>query len=107
MIFISSLMLLWSEFWRKLRHYVNLWSLAPGQVAMTELEELEEETHGTVYVCWLHFLADQMLVCIFVFLTVWLIAKTKLVEFIPLVVVPSDDMHVPHNGEEYRRLAPD
>jgi len=110
MIFISTLMLLWSEFWRRLKHYVNLWSLAPGQVAMTELEELEEETHGAVYSCWLKFLADQMLVCIFVFLTVWLIAKSPAIELFPYLIRPSDDMHVPngeHAAAEYRRLALD
>jgi len=107
MIFVSVLMLVWSIFWHHLKHYVNVMSLVPGAAPKTEWEELEEETHGTVLVVWLHCFADQMLVCIFVFLTVWILAKTPLVEFIPQIIKPSEDMHVPHAGEEYSRLAID
>jgi len=115
MIFISFLMLLWSEFWRHARYYVNSWSKTPpssiqsSNKSLSELEwdDLEEETHQAFYVLWLHFLAEQMLVCIFVFLTVWVIAKTSLVDLFPLVILPSKGLHVPHTGEEYRILALD
>jgi len=52
-------------------------------------------------------LADQMLVCIFVFLTVWLIAKTSLIDIFPMIIKPSETMHVPHSAAEYRHLALD
>merc|ERR1719491_1625634 len=110
MIFISFLMFCWSEFWHTAKHHFNLWAVAPGEKAMSSIEELQEETHGATYTCWLHFLADQMLVCIFVFLTLWLIAKTPLVEIFPLVIQPSESMHVPngpHAVQEYRTLALD
>merc|ERR1719491_1302953 len=110
MIFISFLMFCWSEFWHTAKHHFNLWAVAPGEEAMSSIEELQEETHGAIYACWLHFLADQMLVCIFVFLTLWLIAKTPMVELFPFVIQPSEAMHVPngpHAVQEYRTLALD
>merc|ERR1719265_1366878 len=70
-------------------------------------DDLKEETHGTMYILWLNIFAEQMMVCLLVFLTVWLIAKTHLVEVFPVIIKPSDDMHVPHNADEYRRLALD
>jgi len=106
MIFISSLMLMWSEFWRRFRHQIAVWS-SPIGVAPPEDDELQADAHGAIYTIWLKSLADQMLVCIFVFLTVWLIAKTPLIDIFPMVIKPSENMHVPHNGAEYRHLALD
>jgi len=106
MIFISSLMLMWSEFWRRFRHQIAVWS-APLGAPPPDDEEFQEEAHGVIYGLWLKSLADQMLVCIFVFLTVWLIAKTSLIDIFPMVIRPSETMHVPHNGAEYRHLALD
>lgn len=107
MIFISFLMLMWSILVRNLKHKVSIWALPPGVAAKTELEEIEEETHGGVYMLWLHLLAEQTMVCILVFLSVWLMAKTKIVDYFPLIIKSSDDMRVPHTGAEYRHLALD
>jgi len=107
MIFISWLMLLWSVAIRKLKHKLFIWALRPGQEAESELEALEGQTHGAVYGQWLHLLSEQMMVCILVFLTVWLIAKTQLAEVFPLIITPSDEMRVPRTGQEYRTMALD
>jgi len=107
MIFISFLMLLWCELFRFLKHRIEAWSLPPGGKELTMMDEVAEEGHGQIYNIWMKYLADQMLVCIFVFLTVWLLANTKLVEFIPMLIKPTDDMRVPHTGAEYRVLALD
>merc|ERR1719253_960944 len=51
-----------------------------------------------------------MLVCIFVFLTLWLITKTGAVAIFPVFITASPDMHVPHGehaAQEYRTLALD
>lgn len=107
MIFISSLMLLWSGFWRRMKHYIHQRSLPPNRAPTTEWDELIEEAHSTILISWLHSLADQMLVCIFVFLTIWLIAKTPLVQVFPMMIKPAPDMHVPRTAEEYQHMALD
>jgi len=110
MCFISFLMVLWSVFWRQAKHRIHTWSLpvdATPRQRDSNFEELEEESIDCMYSTWLHFLADQMLVCIFVFLTVWLMAKTSLVDLFPMVIKPASDLHVPHTGEEYRKMALD
>jgi len=106
MIFISSLMLMWSEFWRRFRHQIAVWSTPIG-APPPDADDSEAEAKMVIYTIWLKSLADQMLVCIFVFLTVWLIAKTPLIDIFPMVIKPSENMHVPHNGAEYRHLALD
>jgi len=107
MCFISFLMVLWSVFWKQAKHRVHTWSLPINAAPTPELEDLEGERIDSMYSTWLHFLADQMLVCIFVFLTVWLMAKTSLVEIFPIIIKPASDLHVPNTGEEYRKMALD
>jgi len=107
MIFISIIMLIWSDIVRRMRHYIKVKSLPAGAALKTEWEEVLEEADGTMLLLWLHYLADQMLVCIFCFLTVWLIAKTSLIDVFPEVIKPASDMHVPHTGLEYRTMALD
>jgi len=106
MIFISWLMLLWSKVVDNLKESVRNWAL-PITADADEGDELGAETHGTIYIVWMHHLANQMFVCILVFLTVWVIAKTSLIELFPLLIQPSDDMRVPHTALEYRTLSLD
>jgi hypothetical protein len=107
MIFISWLFLVWSEIWRHTKKYIHDISLPKGVVAKSEFEDAFEQAHGTIMISWLHSFADQMLVCIFVFLSIWVIAKTHIVNTFPQFILPSDDMRVPATGEEYRLLAID
>merc|ERR1719272_984825 len=64
MIFISTLMLMWSEVFRHLTRLIGIWSVPVGAKPPDE-EEFQEESHGVIYGLWLKSLADQMLVCIF------------------------------------------
>jgi len=107
MIFIVILYLIWNVFVKQLKHRIHTWSLPAGVLPKTQTEEIAEESHGAMYVLWLHALAEQMLVCILVFLTVWTIAQTPLIHVIPQILRPSKDMRVPTDGEEYQRLALD
>merc|ERR1719420_2545421 len=84
-----------------------VWARPPGEKEQSELEKIENESHGAIYGHWLHLLSEQMMVCILVFLTVWLIAKTQLAEVFPLIITPSDEMRVPRTGQEYRTMALD
>jgi len=107
MIFIVILYLIWNVSVRQLKNTIYVWSLPPGRCDASRAEEIAEETHGAMYMLWLHSLAEQMLVCILVFLTVWTIAQTPLVHVIPQILRPSEDMRVPQDGEDYKRLALD
>jgi hypothetical protein len=106
MIFISFLMLLWSEIIYHFRVWLN-WLAVPGKKRSTAEELEEQDAHGAAYLSWLRMLTEQMCVCVFVFLTVWVIAKTALLKYAPMLIRPSDDMRVPLEPDEYRRLALD
>lgn len=107
MIFIVFLYLIWNVAVRHLKDQIFLWSLPPGHIPKSKAEEIAEESHGAMYALWLHALAEQTLVCIMVFLTVWSLAQTSLIHIPPQLLRPSKDMRVPTDGEEYRRLAMD
>lgn len=108
MIFISCLMLFWSRVMHHVKQQVKLLALSEDAVPKTAIEEMDEEgIHGTFIVLWLTLLGEQMMVCILVFLTVWVLATTHLIDVFVLVVKPTADMHVPHTGEEYRQLSVD
>jgi len=108
MIFISCLMLFWSRVMHHVKHQVKVLALPEDAVPKTAIEEMDEEgIHGTFMVLWLTLLGEQMMVCILVFLTVWVLATTHLIDVFLLVVKPTADMHVPHTGEEYRQLSVD
>jgi len=106
MIFISFLMLLWSEIIYHFRVWLNRLA-SPGKVKASALEQEEQDAHGAAYLSWVRMFTEQMCVCVFVFLTVWVIAKTALLRFAPMIIRPSDDMRVPLEPDEYRRLALD
>jgi hypothetical protein len=106
MIFVSFLMLLWSEIIRHLQMHV-LRKAHADDLTMTPFEVIADDTHGAVYVMWLRDFAEQMMVCIFVFLTIWVISKTMLIDYAPMLIKPQEGLRVPLSGEEYRRLALD
>jgi hypothetical protein len=107
MIFIVLLYLIWNVVVKQLKHRIHVLSLPPGSQPKSQVEEIADESHGAMYLLWLHGMAEQMLVCILVFLTVWSIAQTPLIHVIPQILRPSKDMRVPHDGGEYQRLATD
>merc|ERR1719231_1164868 len=83
MVFIVILYLIWNALVKTLQHQIYLWSLPHGVAPKSKAEEIVEESHGAVYVQWLHALAVQMMVCIFVFITVWVISQTPSMKLIP------------------------
>lgn len=111
MVFIVILYLFWNVFNAHLKYHVQLCAKKPDEQRTREEEEMEETNtlfhghHGTMYMIWLHRFAEQMMVCICVFLTVWIIAQTPLLHIVPQLIRPSDDMRVPSTGQEYRVLA--
>jgi len=107
MVFIVVLYLIWNVLTRWLKDVFNEWSVPAGSPKKTKAEEIAEETHGAMQMLWLQCLAEQAMVCILVFLTVWTIAQTPLLGVVPQLITPSKDMRVPTNGEEYKRLALD
>jgi len=104
MIFVSFLMLFWSRVMHHLKHSVKVWSLpSTAQGLRSKLEELDDD-RATFYQRWLRHFCEQMTVCILVFLTVWVIADTQLIDIFPIVIKPEEDMHVPQTASEYRKL---
>jgi hypothetical protein len=108
MIFISFLMLLWSEIVYHFRVSLNkLAASSKERMVMQREDQEEQDAHNAAILSWLRMLTEQMCVCVFVFLTVWGIAKSPLLKYAPVLIRPSDNMRVPMEPDEYRRLALD
>jgi hypothetical protein len=106
MIFIVILYLFWNILVAQLQALTVRWSLPRGSAPKTVAEKTFKERHsGKMYSVWLHALTKEMLVCVLVFLTVWVISKTPLFYVLPQFIMPAKDMRVPTNGEDYLRLA--
>merc|ERR1719487_1745971 len=39
------------------------------------------------------------------FVTIWVIGQSQLMDYLPALIKQSNDMRVPHTGEEYQRLS--
>jgi hypothetical protein len=106
MIFIVILYLIWNVLVAQLHALTVKWSLPPGTPTKTVAEKTFKEKHGgKMYTVWLDCFSREMLVCILVFLTVWVISKTPLFYVLPQLIMPAKDMRVPTHGEDYLRLA--
>jgi hypothetical protein len=104
MIFISCLMLFWSRIMHHLKHYVKVWALPSDEEPKSQIEEMDEDVHGTFYSLWLKLFTEQMMVCILVFLTIWVLAKMHVFDVFPMLIKATPDMRVPQTGEEYQLL---
>merc|ERR1719265_2095076 len=71
-------------------------------------KEPSDTTHGTMFIEWLEFACGELMVCLLVFLTVWVIAQAGLWDYFKFLFVGgTGEMHVPIHGKEYRHLALD
>lgn len=96
MIFISALMLLYEKLFNWLRHEVY-YAKAPKRT--------NEALHGTMYTVWLEFASLQMLACLVVFLTIWLLDHCHVFDIVARHVHGGEFMRLPVAGPQYRHLA--
>jgi len=92
MIFISILMLLYVRLFNCLRHEVYVKSNMRA-------------TAGTLYTLWLEFASLQMLACLVVFLTIWLMDHLHMFDLLAMHFHGGEAMRLPHAGLQYRQLA--
>jgi len=97
MIWVCLLMILWERLYYYMRRkaYRN-----------SEANEFDELTSGTMYIIWLEHAAGELMVCLLVFLTIWVFAQLGLWDCLKWFFIGST-LHVPHSGREYRHLALD
>mmetsp|Transcript_78778 Transcript_78778/g.148634 ORF Transcript_78778/g.148634 Transcript_78778/m.148634 type:complete len:947 (-) Transcript_78778:129-2969(-) len=60
---------------------------------------------GTMYTRWLEFTSLQMLACLVVFLTVWLLDHCGLFHFLVIYLRGNKSMRLPVHGKQYRQVA--
>jgi hypothetical protein len=113
MVFISFLMVFWSKVFGEVRYFITKYAYRRGSawdpvlMRSQQLLASEEDRELPILVTWFQYFGEQMFVCIFVFLTVWLIAKSFLLNYAPVLIEPSEDMRVPDSPNQYRELALD
>lgn len=64
-------------------------------------------THSTMHISWLEYFAGELMVCLLVFLTVWLLGKLGMLDYLVLYMPENKEMHLPTRGSEYEHLAID
>lgn len=97
-IFILFLVLFWERFF----HYLR------GEMyKRSDMDAFQWMEHSTMYLSWLQFFTGELMVCLLVFLTVWLFGKLKLLHYFTLVLVENEHMHLPDKGSEYEHIAID
>mmetsp|Transcript_148026 Transcript_148026/g.256953 ORF Transcript_148026/g.256953 Transcript_148026/m.256953 type:complete len:920 (+) Transcript_148026:156-2915(+) len=92
MIFISALML----FYEKLFNWLRFEVYAKSKM---------RATIGTLYTVWLEFASLQMLACLVVFLTIWLLDHCHVFDLLARDFPGSEFMRLPVAGSQYRKLA--
>lgn len=78
-----------------------------GDTAPSHLERISHETNGFLYRSWLEQTAMELMVCLNVFLTIWIASKTHLLDYLPLLMPSTDAYHHPNTGVEYKNCALD
>jgi len=111
MVWISLLMLLWRRVVHEVKRTLQVWA-APHDEHIDNgdfvllLGDAAGRDDGSIYLVWLSCLSEMMLTCILVFVTVWAICKTTLVDLVPFLI-SAEEFHVPNSGDQYRRLLVD
>jgi len=98
MIFILFLFIFWERFF----HFIR-----DEAYKRSDLDHFKRMEHSTLYISWLEFFTGELMVCLLVFLTVWLLGKLHLLHYFAFVLKASDDLHLPHTGAEYEHIAVD
>jgi hypothetical protein len=111
MVWISLLMLLWRKVVQEIKKTLQIWAEPkPEEIQNDEfiiaLGDFTGRDDGSMYLVWLTCLSEMMLTCILVFITVWVICKTTLIDIIPFLV-SAPGFHMPNSGDQYRRLLVD
>jgi len=97
MVIVSILMLLWERLYIYMRRKAYASSAA---------EEHSPVVQGTMYIKWLEYCAGELMVCLLVFLTVWVLAQFGLWDLFKHFFKGSP-FHVPSSGKEYRLMVLD
>jgi len=98
MIFILFLFIFWERFF----HFIR-----DEAYKRSDMDHFVRMEHSTLYISWLEFFTGELMVCLLVFLTVWLLGKLNLLHYFAVVLKKSDDLHLPHTGAEYEHVAVD
>lgn len=98
MVFVSLLMLFWERFYHFMRWRVY---------KVSNAQEYDRITHGTMYISWLEFCAGELMTCLLVFLTCWLLGQMGAYGLFPVYLRETGDLHLPNTGREYEVVALD
>jgi len=95
-ILVSFLVMCWHWFILSLRG----WALRKSRLMQAEVW-----AHESLYIHWQKRLFTEMVACLFMFLTVWLVGHLGFFEVFPIYIKGHSELHLPTTGHEYRVLA--
>jgi len=95
-ILVSFLVMCWQCFIRTLRG----WTLRKSFLSQVEVYARE-----TLYIHWQKAFFTEMVACLYMFLTVWLIGHLGFFDMFPVYFKGHSELHLPTTGHEYRVLA--
>jgi len=88
--------------WERLYHWMRA-----EAYKRSEFDAYSWMTHSTMHISWLEYFSGELMVCLLVFLTVWLVGKLGMFDYLVLYMPEDKSMHLPNKGSEYEHLAID
>jgi len=95
MIFITLIMMLWESLVKWI--HAEVWR-------RSSIRRYDVLTHGTMYIHWLESSMGELVACLLVYLTVWVLSHCGVFDLLPRILHSGDAVHLPTTGLEYRRL---
>jgi len=88
--------------WERLYHWMR-----SEAYKRSDFDAYSWMTHSTMHISWLEYFAGELMVCLLVFLNVWLLGKLGFLEYLVVYMPEDEEMHLPNKGSEYEHLAID
>eukprot|EP00927_Polykrikos_kofoidii_P052995 TRINITY_DN4708_c0_g1_i5.p1 TRINITY_DN4708_c0_g1~~TRINITY_DN4708_c0_g1_i5.p1 ORF type:complete len:859 (-),score=193.16 TRINITY_DN4708_c0_g1_i5:148-2724(-) len=95
MVIVSVLFMLWERAYKSYQLYI--WSHSRSG--------LDTMNESTMLLDWFECLTGEMMVCMLVFLTVWILGHCGVFEVMPVLFKESENIHLPSTGAEYQEVA--
>jgi len=104
--FVEAILMLMIVFliilWERLYHWMR-----SEAYKRSDFDAYSWMTHSTMHISWLEYFCGEMMVCLLVFLSVWLLGKLGMLDYLVLYMPEHKEMHLPNKGSEYEHLAID
>eukprot|EP00927_Polykrikos_kofoidii_P007612 TRINITY_DN13139_c0_g1_i1.p1 TRINITY_DN13139_c0_g1~~TRINITY_DN13139_c0_g1_i1.p1 ORF type:complete len:848 (-),score=164.11 TRINITY_DN13139_c0_g1_i1:204-2747(-) len=95
MVLVTVLMMIWERIYKSSQ--IQVWTRSRSDADTTN--------NSTMLLDWFECMSGEMMVCLLVYLTVWILGHCYIFELLPMVLKQSEHIHLPSTGAEYKEVA--